>query len=200
MQKAGIVSALCFNSSLRRQKPRRFPGWRSGKESACQRKRCGFDPWVGKIPWRSKHSSLQYSCLGNPTDRGAWQATVQGVTGVRRDVVTEQPPPRRQLVIKCASESHPEGLLNRRLFGLPPRLSDWINLKCGLRNCVSNMFLGLFIFLLLCNNYYKLSGLKQRKYILLQFWRLEVQNRCHGANIKVLAPSGGSRENPCLVF
>ena len=31
--------------------------WLSGKESACQcrsRKRCGFDPWVGKIPWRRK--------------------------------------------------------------------------------------------------------------------------------------------------
>ena len=34
-----------------------FPGGTSGKEPACQcgrRKRCGFDPWVGKIPWRRK--------------------------------------------------------------------------------------------------------------------------------------------------
>ena len=29
-------------------------GWLIGKESACQRKRCGFDPWVRKIPWRRK--------------------------------------------------------------------------------------------------------------------------------------------------
>ena len=32
-----------------------FPGGTSGKESACQGKkckRCGFDPWIGKIPWR----------------------------------------------------------------------------------------------------------------------------------------------------
>ena len=32
-----------------------FPGGVNGKEPACQcrrRKRCGFDPWVGKIPWR----------------------------------------------------------------------------------------------------------------------------------------------------
>ena len=28
--------------------------WLSGKESACQRRRYGFDPWVGKIPWRRK--------------------------------------------------------------------------------------------------------------------------------------------------
>jgi len=31
-----------------------FPRWFSGKESACQCRRCGFDPWVGKIPWRRK--------------------------------------------------------------------------------------------------------------------------------------------------
>ena len=32
-----------------------FPGGASGKEPTCQcrrHKRCGFDPWVGKIPWR----------------------------------------------------------------------------------------------------------------------------------------------------
>ena len=31
-----------------------FPGSASGKESACQCRRLGFDPWVGKIPWRRK--------------------------------------------------------------------------------------------------------------------------------------------------
>ena len=30
------------------------PGWLSGKEPTCQCKRHGFDPWVGKIPWRRK--------------------------------------------------------------------------------------------------------------------------------------------------
>ena len=32
---------------------------------------------------------FQYSCLENPMDRGAWQATVHGVTGVRHDFVTK---------------------------------------------------------------------------------------------------------------
>ena len=32
----------------------RLPGWCSGKESTCQFRRHGFDPWVGKIPWRRK--------------------------------------------------------------------------------------------------------------------------------------------------
>ena len=29
-----------------------FPGGSDGKESAYQCRRCGFDPWVRKIPWR----------------------------------------------------------------------------------------------------------------------------------------------------
>ena len=32
----------------------RLPWWLSGKESACQYGRLGFDPWVRKIPWRRK--------------------------------------------------------------------------------------------------------------------------------------------------
>ena len=33
--------------------------WLSGKESACRRhKRCRFDPWVGKIPWRRKWGTI----------------------------------------------------------------------------------------------------------------------------------------------
>ena len=62
-----------------------FPGGASGKEPACQcrrLKRGGFDPWVGKIPWkRRRHPTPpQDSCLENPMDRGAWWATVQAVT------------------------------------------------------------------------------------------------------------------------
>ena len=100
-----------------------FPRAASGKEPAClcwRPKRRGYDPWVRKIPCRSKYKDVtwdfpggavvenpptnagdtrdvgsipgsgkspgggcgsprQYSCLGNPTDRGAWQATVHGV-------------------------------------------------------------------------------------------------------------------------
>ena len=31
-----------------------FPWWLSGKESTCQCRKCGFNPWFGKIPWRRK--------------------------------------------------------------------------------------------------------------------------------------------------
>ena len=60
----------------------RLPRWQSGKEPTCQcgrHKRPGFDSWVGKISWRRNWQSTQYSCLENPADRGAWQATVHGI-------------------------------------------------------------------------------------------------------------------------
>ena len=37
-------------------------------------------PGLGKSPRGGHDNSLQYSCQENPTDRGAWQATVHGVT------------------------------------------------------------------------------------------------------------------------
>ena len=61
-----------------------FPGGYSGKEPSCQvrrHKRCGFDPWVGKIPQkRAWQPPLKYLCLEDPMARGAWQGTVHGVT------------------------------------------------------------------------------------------------------------------------
>ena len=56
-----------------------LPWWLHGKESTSKCWRPGFDPWVGKIPGEGNGNPLQYSCLGNPMDRGAWQATVHGV-------------------------------------------------------------------------------------------------------------------------
>ena len=35
-----------------------LPRWRRGKESACQCRRCGFDPCIRKIPWRRKWQPL----------------------------------------------------------------------------------------------------------------------------------------------
>ena len=43
----------------------------------------GFDPWVGKIPWRKEGYPLQYSGLENSMDGGAWRATVYGVAKTR---------------------------------------------------------------------------------------------------------------------
>ena len=39
----------------------------------------GSIPGLGRSPGERNDNPLQYSCLGNPMDRGAWRATVQGV-------------------------------------------------------------------------------------------------------------------------
>ena len=44
------------------------------------KKRCGFDPWVRKMPGVRNGNPLQYSCLENSMDGGACWATVYGVT------------------------------------------------------------------------------------------------------------------------
>ena len=53
--------------------------WLSGKEPTCQCRRCEFNSWVGKIPWRRKWQPNQCSCLWNPMDRRYWGAVVHGV-------------------------------------------------------------------------------------------------------------------------
>ena len=40
----------------------------------------GLIPGSGRSPGGGNGNPLQYSCLGDPMDRGAWQATVHGVT------------------------------------------------------------------------------------------------------------------------
>ena len=54
--------------------------WLTRYRICLQCKRLGFNPWVGKIPWRGNGYPLQYSCLENPMDRGAWWAIVHGAT------------------------------------------------------------------------------------------------------------------------
>ena len=40
----------------------------------------GLIPESGRFPGEGSDNPLQYSCLGNPMDRGAWWATVHGIT------------------------------------------------------------------------------------------------------------------------
>ena len=56
------------------------PSWLSGKESACSTGDTGLIPWLGRSPEGGNGSPLQYSCLENSMERGAWWATVHGVT------------------------------------------------------------------------------------------------------------------------
>ena len=57
-----------------------FPSSSDGKEPACNAEDVGTIPESGRTPGGGNGSPLQYSCLGNPMDRRAWQATFLGVT------------------------------------------------------------------------------------------------------------------------
>ena len=54
-----------------------LPRWLSGKESARQAVDKGLIPGSGKSPGEGNDSPLQYSCLENPMDRGAWQGRTE---------------------------------------------------------------------------------------------------------------------------
>ena len=60
--------------------PWSFTGVSNSKESACNAGVSGLIPGSGRPPGEGNGNPLQYSCLENPMDRGAWQATVHGVT------------------------------------------------------------------------------------------------------------------------
>ena len=69
-----------------------LPRWNNGKESTCVQARthainppassgdAGLIPGSGRSPGEGNGNPLQYSCLENAMERGAWWATVHGVT------------------------------------------------------------------------------------------------------------------------
>ena len=61
----------------------RLPRWLIHKESACNVGDPGSIPRSGRSPGGGNGYPLQYSCLENPMDRGAWWSTVHGVTKSR---------------------------------------------------------------------------------------------------------------------
>ena len=88
-QVTGHVYVLCFpHKTLKRSKPHyHIPGTVLGNplyadsyRSTCNSGDLGLIPGSGRSPEEGNGNPLQYSCLGNSTDRGAWWATVHGVT------------------------------------------------------------------------------------------------------------------------
>ena len=57
-----------------------FPDGSEGEESTSNGGDVGSIPGLGRYPGEGKGNTFQYSCLGNPMDKGSWQATVHGVT------------------------------------------------------------------------------------------------------------------------
>ena len=67
-----------------------FSGGSVVKNPAANAGDSGLIPRLGRSPGEGNGNPARYSCLGNLMDRGAWQATVHGVTRVRYDLTTKQ--------------------------------------------------------------------------------------------------------------
>ena len=70
-----------------------FPQSSVSKESACNAGDPGSLSGSGRSPGEGNGNPVQYSCLENPMDRGAWQAAAHGVARVGHHLATEPPPP-----------------------------------------------------------------------------------------------------------
>ena len=66
-----------------------FPGGSVGKESTCNAGDLDLIPKSGISPGKGNGNPLQYSCLKNPMDKGAWRATVHGITRVGNNLATK---------------------------------------------------------------------------------------------------------------
>ena len=76
-----MFQAEIQESSLISDTPCPIPGGSEGKESACSAGYLGSVLELGRSPGEGNDNPLQYSCLENSMDRGAWWATVHGVAG-----------------------------------------------------------------------------------------------------------------------
>ena len=82
----GSAWVRCSHRSIavaREQGKEGFPGGLDDKASICNAGDPGLIPGLGRSPGEGNGNPPQYSCLENPMDRGAWQATVLGVTKSR---------------------------------------------------------------------------------------------------------------------
>ena len=67
-----------------------FPGGSVVKNLPANTGVTGSVPGSGRSPGEGNGNPLQYSCLGNPMDKGTWQAIVHRVTKVRQNLATKQ--------------------------------------------------------------------------------------------------------------
>ena len=69
-----------------------FPSGSAVKNPLANAGSVGSIPGLGRSSGGGHGNPLQYSYLENPTDRGAWWATVHGITRVEHDLATKVPP------------------------------------------------------------------------------------------------------------
>ena len=83
-QEFGVEKGILQGPSMRG-----FPPDSVSKESACSAGDLGSSPGLGRSPGEGNDNPLQYSCLENPMDRGAWQATDGRIARVEHDLSTK---------------------------------------------------------------------------------------------------------------
>ena len=82
-----------------------FPRSSVSKESACNAGDPSSISGLGRSPGEGNGNPLQYSCIGNPMLREAWQATVHEVARVGHDLATTWPPFDKKLSL-CITHFH----------------------------------------------------------------------------------------------
>ena len=96
--------------------------WLNNKESACNAGDEDSIPGLERSPGERNGYQLWYSCLGNPMDRGAWQAIAYGVSREGYNWVTKPSPAERVVVyswcIKCRQMTLPLSIL-------PLSIQEW---------------------------------------------------------------------------
>ena len=102
-----------------------FPSSSDSKASVCSAGDPGSIPGLGRSPGERNGSPLQYSCLENPINREAWQATVHGVAKVGQDLATKARP--QPLCCHCGPSHH----------HLSQIITTPCNLASGFSSCLS---------------------------------------------------------------
>ena len=77
---AVFAASPCLDHGVQLDIPLGFPGGSVGKESACSVGELCLIPGLGRCPGEGNGNPLQYSCLENSMERGAWWAIVHRVT------------------------------------------------------------------------------------------------------------------------
>ena len=112
-----------------------FPGGSDGKASLYNAGDPGSSPGLGRSPGAGNGNLLQYYCLENPMDRGAWQAAVYGVAKSRTrlsDFFTSLPRCRDSLPAEPSGKPRNTGVGSLSLLQgiFPTGESNWGLLHC----------------------------------------------------------------------
>ena len=84
-----------------------LPWWLSGKESTCNTGDLGSIPGLGRSSGEGNGYPLQYSCLENNMNRGAWWATVHGVANLNIPISWGQRDTLKLIRMGLPAELHP---------------------------------------------------------------------------------------------